>query len=222
MSPPASPGVAFFDLDKTLLSKNSGGLWVRSELRQGFISPVQAARAGLWLLGYHMGYAQIEGVIRDAISTLKGTPEHVIRARTQAFYTREVASLYRPGARPAVERHRALGHRLVLLTTSSNYLSAPVVDALGLDAALCNRFVVGEDGRFTGEPVEPLCFGEGKLKHARAYADAVGVPLSACAFYTDSVADLPVLEAVGMPVAVHPDPRLARLAATRRWAVERW
>jgi len=215
-------GVAFFDLDKTLLSKNSGGLWVRSELRQGYVSPVQAARAGLWLLGYHMGYAQIEGVIRDAISTLKGTPEHAISARTQAFYTREVASLYRPGARPAVERHRALGHRLVLLTTSSNYLSAPVVDALDLDAALCNRFVVGEDGRFTGEPVEPLCFGEGKLKYARAYADAVGVPLSACTFYTDSVADLPVLEAVGMPVAVHPDPRLARIAATRRWAVENW
>ena len=52
-SPPT--GVAFFDLDKTLLSKNSGGLWVRSELRQGFITPSQAVRAGLLLLGYHLG-----------------------------------------------------------------------------------------------------------------------------------------------------------------------
>jgi hypothetical protein len=219
-SPPT--GVAFYDLDKTLLSKNSGGLWVRSELRQGYITPTQAARAGLWLLGYHLGYARIEGVIRDAIGTLRDTPEAEIRARTLAFYEREVAALYRPGARPAVERHRALGHRLVLLTTSSNYLSEPVVDALGLDAALCNRFVVGKDGRFSGEPIEPLCFGEGKLAHARVYADAVGVPLSACTFYTDSIADLPVLEAVGVPVAVHPDPRLARIAAARRWAVERW
>jgi HAD superfamily hydrolase (TIGR01490 family) len=219
-APPS--GIAFFDLDKTLLSKNSGSLWIRSELKQGFITPRQAAKAGLWLLGYHLGYVRIQGVIRDAISTLKDTQESVLAARTQAFYEREVRDLFRPGARRAVEHHRALGHRLVLLTTSSNYLSEPVLRDLRLDHALCNRFEVRADGTFTGEPREPLCYGEGKLVLARTYADAHDVPLSACTFYTDSMSDLPVLEAVGTPVAVHPDPRLTRHARGRGWRIEDW
>ncbi len=214
------PVIAFFDLDRTLLACNSGSLWVRAELREGFIGKRQAFEAMTWLARYHLGFADLEAAVRRAISSIAGTPEQALRERTLRFYHREVRPLYRPRAREALRRHRDAGERLVLLTSASNYLAEPVADDLGLDGICCTRFEVLPDGRFTGRPLEPLCFGPGKVRVAREWAG--DVRLVDCAFYTDSIADVAMLEVVGRPVVVHPDPRLRRLARARRWPVEAW
>lgn len=214
--------IAFFDLDRTLLDLNSGGAWIRYERAHGNLSLADVARASGWLLRYHLGFADLDAALRLAIGRLAGQTEASLTARTLDFYDRHIAHRVRPGAREALARHRAAGDRLALLTTSSIYLSRPVGVDLGLDDLLCNRFGVDQAGRFTGQPIEPMCFGHGKLEHARALAEAHGVELSACSFYTDSIADLPVLEAVGQPVVVHPDPRLRRIAQARGWRQEDW
>jgi phosphoserine phosphatase len=67
-----------------------------------------------------------------------------------------------------------------------------------------------------------LCFGKGKVEHARVVADKLGISLADCSFYTDSASDLPMLEAVGRPVVVDPDPRLRRIAARRGWPIQSW
>lgn len=213
--------IAFFDLDLTLLSVNAGKLWVRHEYRRGRITRLQAARAGVWIAAYHLGYGKMESLLIDAIGTLNGQTEAELRDDSVAFYHAEVAPFFRPGARAAVEAHRVAGDTLALLTSSSPYLCAPVQAELGITEALCNRFEL-RGGRFTGKPELPLCFGPGKLTYARRLAEREGVSLKDCAFYTDSWSDLPVLEAVGRPVAVHPDPRLARIAKERDWEIARW
>lgn len=214
--------IAFFDLDLTILSTNSGTLWVKKELREGHISRWQALRAAGWILRYQLGFGRLEQALEVAIASLKGKDEATMRQRTHGFWQEEVAHLIRPGAREALERHRAAGDEAVLLTSSSNYLSEKAAEVLELDAYLCNRFEVDDGGLFTGRPQGPLCYGDGKLHHARAYADARGVPLARCAFYTDSSSDLPVMAAVGRPVAVNPDPRLRREAARRGWEIVDW
>ncbi len=215
-------GIAFFDFDKTLIRRNSGGLWLMEEFRRGGIGWFDFARAGIWLMRYSAGFVDLEAGIRMAIRSLEGTREDDMRARVDAFYDTQVKSLYRPGAAAALTRHREAGDQLVLLTSASNYLSEHVQRELALDAYLANRFSVGTDGVFTGEPDGELCYGNGKLVLASAYAETHDVGLDQCAFYTDSMADLPVLEAVGRPVVVHPDPRLRRLAQSRNWSVEDW
>ena len=130
--------------------------------------------------------------------------------------------LYRTGARPALERHRTRGDRVVLLTASSIYLSELVQEDLELDDVLCNRFEIDAEGLHTGEAVGALCFGAGKLPYAEAYARSRGVELDDCYFYTDSYSDLPVLERIGHPVVVNPDPRLRTEAERRRWPIESW
>lgn len=214
--------IAFFDLDRTVLSINSGSAWVRFERREGRLGLGDLARATGWLLRYHLGSAKLDGVLRLAISRLEGDAEADLTARTERFWRDHVQQTVRPDARAALERHRALGHRLALLTTASIYLARPVGEALGLNALLCNRFQVDEAGRFTGAPVEPLCFAEGKVTYARREAEAHGVDLADCWFYTDSASDLAMLEAVGHPVVVCPDPKLKRLARQRGWPVEQW
>jgi len=170
---------------------------------------------------YELGFARIETAIRSAAATLEGQQESVIRKRTQDFWQEDVAHLIRPGARAAIEAHQAAGEPAVLLTSSSNYLGQMAVDALGMDGMLCNRFVVA-DGVYTGALVEPLCYGPGKVDHAQNFAAERGVELEACAFYTDSWSDLPVLDVVGRPVPVHPDPRLRREAIRRGWDIADW
>ncbi len=213
--------IAFFDLDLTLLRVNAGKLWVRSEYRRGRITRLQAARAGVWIAAYHLGYDKMESVLLDAIATLAGQTEEQLRADSYAFFLREVAHQVRPGARPVIEEHRAAGDSIALLTSSSLYLCEPVQQALAIPHALCNRFEL-RDGRFTGKPELPLCFGAGKLTYARRLAERLGADLKDCSFYTDSWSDLPVLDAVGRPVAVHPDPRLARVAKERGWQTAAW
>lgn len=214
-------GIAFFDLDLTLLSVNAGKLWVRHEYRRGRLSRGDAARAGVWIAAYHLGYGRMERILTAAIGTLAGQTEAELRADSLAFFEAEVAAHVRPGAHAAVAAHVAAGDALALLTSSSPYLCEPIQQALGITHVLCNRFEM-VDGRFTGKPELPLCFGAGKLVHARRLAEQLGHRLEDCTFYTDSWSDLPVLEAVGRPVAVHPDPRLARVARARGWEIARW
>lgn len=213
--------IAFFDLDRTLISVNSGQLWVRRELRLGHVTRWQATRAAAWIAGYHLGYSRIERVLEDAIATLAGVAEDEIAARTTRFYQEEVAGTARAGARRVLEEHRGRGDRL-----------GPA--HLGLDVLERARLRGAGPGR---RPLQPLpgrvgtvhrqAGGRAVLRpgQARARARLRGVPgesLADAAFYTDSYSDRAVMEAVGRPVAVHPDQRLRRLAAERGWPVVAW
>jgi len=213
--------VAFFDLDRTILAVNSASLWIRRELRQGHISRAFALKGAWWVTLYQLGFANMDTVLARAMSTVRGLEEREIDARTVRFYDEEVRHQVRRGARDALARHKARGDKLVLLTSSSAYLSRPFVRDLALDDFLCSRFEV-EGGHFTGAPDGPLCFGAGKVAHARAFVDKHGESLADATFYTDSASDLPMLEAVGAPVVVHPDVRLARIARARGWPVVDW
>ena len=214
--------LAFFDLDRTLLSVNSGGLWVRREVALGYLSKRQALRAMSWLARYHFGFASAEALVAEAVSHLKGTDAAALEDRTRAFFEQEVRHTYRPGALQALEQHRREGRRLVMLTSSSNYLAQLVGEELGFDAVLCNTLEVDASGLHTGQVVGGVCFGPGKLPHAEAEAARAGVPLREAAFYTDSYSDLTVLQAVAEPVAVNPDPRLRRHAQRNGWPVVDW
>ena len=70
--------------------------------------------------------------------------------------------------------------------------------------------------------IEPLCFGVGKVMHARQWATEQSIDLKDCSFYTDSYSDLPMMEVVGKPVAVHPDPRLRHESRQRTWPIVDW
>ena len=214
--------VAFFDLDRTLLSKNSGSLWVKQEFRAGRLSIRYAVKAAIWLTRYHMGQANIETALDQAVIQLKDQPEKNLETRSQQFYEEKVKHLYRPGALEAIEKHRSAGDTLVLLTTSSVYMSRSASDSLHFDDYLCNQFEVNTEGLFTGKLLRPVCYGEGKLKHAIRYLEGKKTTLKDCYFYTDSVSDLPVLEAVGNPRVVAPDRKLRIIARERDWPILEW
>ena len=212
---------AFFDLDRTILSVNSARLWISRERADGRVSRLKLLEGLGWLLGYSLGAVQMETALRRAVRTIEGMAEAEMAQRVKAWFDAEVVQTIVPQAVDAIEFHRRQGHRLVLLTSSSPYVSNVVVERLRLEHALSSQFEVRE-GRFTGEPVLPFCFGEGKVVLARAWAEQAGVSLAQSYFYTDSHTDLPMLRAVGYPRVINPDPRLRLEARRQGWPIEDW
>lgn len=215
-------GIAFFDLDRTLLSINSGTAWVLRELRAGRLTPWQVSRALYYLALYRLGRARLEDAIVVAVATLEGTSVDEVRQNVESFYEQYVKNAYRPGGLRALAEHKQQGDATALLSSTSMYLADAVARELELDAAFCNRFEVDGSGAHTGRSQGPVCFGSGKLEYAEAFAQSRGVSLEACVFYTDSFSDLPVLEKVGRPVVVNPDGRLRREALRRKWELVDW
>jgi HAD superfamily hydrolase (TIGR01490 family) len=185
------------------------------------ISLWQLGDGMLMLLAYRLGIVDIESSMRRALAIYRGEREEALADWTREWYEAEVRQWVTSGARSALEEHRRVGHRRVLLTSSSPYMAGAVGEELGLDGWISSRYEV-DNGLLTGEPVSPICYGSGKVSLAERWARQHGVDLSRSYFYTDSYTDLPMLLRVGRPRVVNPDLRL-RLAARRRgWTVLTW
>lgn len=202
---------AFFDLDETLIGVNSGNLWVKYMWESGQLGALDLVRSVGWMLRYKLALIDMQNVVENLTQRLEGMDEAEMAEDVRAWFHRDVKQHFIPEMLERVEEHRRDGDRLVLLTASSPYVSRPVVEHVELDDYLCTRFQV-EDGVFTGALQGPMCYGQGKLELAKQWAEAHDVALERSYFYTDSYTDLPMLERVGHPVAVNPDPRLARHA----------
>ena len=113
--------------------------------------------------------------------------------------------------------HKLCGRDVVVVSASGEEIVGPIAKALGATHAMATRMVV-EDGKYTGE-VAYYCFGEGKVEAIRELAAREGYALEHCYAYSDSITDLPMLEAVGHPTVVNPDRGLRKEAAARGWPV---
>ncbi len=219
--PGGGRAAAFFDLDKTLISANSGRLWMLRERREGRIGLRHLAMGALYVTLYHFGRVDMERAMTEALATIRGETEDEVRTRTERWWAEDVAPWVAPLAQEAVERHRAEGHRLVLLTSSSPYATACAMETFALDDGISSVYEL-EDGRFTGRFVAPLCYGEGKVTRAEAFAREHDIDLDASYFYSDSSTDLPMLRRVRNPRIVNPDPGLRRVARREGWPIHLW
>jgi len=213
---------AFFDLDRTLLDMNSSTLWAKHELLKRSISLKQFGRVLLWNALYHLSLIDIETAYKEALAHYRGRLYDDLEQETHQWFARDVAHRLRPGARPALREHREQGHTLVLLTSASAFAARAARDTWQLDDFLSNDFPTDEGGRLDGSFISPLCYGEGKVQRARAWAAKHEVDLQRSYFYSDSYSDAPMLRVVGHPRVISPDPRLSREARQRGWPILQW
>ena len=119
-----------------------------------------------------------------------------------------------------VREHKRLGHRTVLITGALGFVVEPLRPLF--DEIIAAEMAVKPDGTYTGELTDVPPTGESRAQLLADYCDAEGLQLAESIAYADSSSDLPMLEAVGFPVAVNPETRLAALARKRGWLVEQW
>lgn len=220
----ARRAAAFFDVDGTLAATNivHPYLYLRRRLLPGW-------RYGAYLAGFILRAPYLyclDRIDRSAFNRAfyrqyRGLDAEESRALAEACAAEVYLPALYPAARRAVEEHRARGEPVILVSGTLDFLLEPVVRMLGATAVLGAR--LGTSGRrFTGELQGPPVAGAEKRRLIQEQAAKRGLDL-ACSFaYGDSVADLPMLEAVGRPVAVNPSAGLRRIAQARRWEVRSW
>lgn len=225
--PPASVSgtmvCAYFDIDGTLISGSTLALYLGWLRELGLMRRGDGLRVLGYELLYRLGLLRIEqayGWLGRRTSGL-GT-EELTREGERWCEETLVAQLF-PAALRCIEEHRRQGHRVALLTASVSFISIPLARKLGIpkEDVLCTWFEQ-EQGRLSGRVREPICYGTGKVHHAREHARAQGCDLSRSFFYSDSVSDLPMLEEVGHPRVVNPDRLLRAQARWRGWEVLRF
>jgi len=212
---------AFFDVDRTLVACNTGRLFLKDLRRRGEISFLRALRALGWMAKYHLSLIDLQQVAASIVSQMQGWSEREFAERCRRWVEDDVLPLLLPSALRKIEKHRAEGHVLAILSSSPIYVTRPIAETLGIEEVLSTQFQV-DGGQFTGRLLGPACVGTGKVHWAEDMVARRQLDLGGSWFYTDSFTDMPMLERVGHRVVVNPDPRLRLMARRRGWPVEDW
>ncbi|MDQ3538165.1 MAG: HAD-IB family hydrolase [Actinomycetota bacterium] len=210
---------AFFDLDKTVLAKSSTLAFGRPLYREGLISPAVVARSVygqlvLRLLGASAG--RMERARVSLLELTRGWDAERVQRLVRETLQETIDPLVYSEALDLFDVHRRAGRDLYLVSWSGIEIVKPLAEYLGVAHVLASRPGIDADGRYDGT-LDFYCYGEGKAKAIRAEAAARGIDLQASYAYSDSITDLPMLEAVGHPVVVNPDRRLRRIGRQRGW-----
>jgi putative phosphoserine phosphatase/1-acylglycerol-3-phosphate O-acyltransferase len=218
--PGQRPVIAFFDFDRTLIAGYSILAIARETAEQGARRGKlrEAAKVVQDILKHRVysSGANYHRLVRRTSKALTGVSESALRDIGEQAYKKHLAKALFREAITLVEAHRAAGHKLAIVSSASRYQIEPVARVLGIEDICCTRLEV-VDGRFTGQVIVPLCYGEGKVLAAQRSARAHKASLKQCWFYSDSSADLPLLRKVGHPVAVNPSDRLGTHARNQQW-----
>jgi HAD superfamily hydrolase (TIGR01490 family) len=169
-----------------------------------------------------LGILNLDKILPRLLAEAAGDDEKEMRLFCDRWFAEDLVSHITERGRRRVSEHQELGHLVAIVSGSTQYSVAPVAAHLGMASQYVCTHLESKDGVLTGQIIEPVCYGPGKIVWAERLAAEHDVDLGASYFYTDSVSDLPLLERVGHPVAVNPDPRLRRLALKRSWPIEKF
>lgn len=214
-------GIAFFDVDDTLLRGSSGVMLARLMLvdRGERVEPSYAIAMIKAYLQSKAGTIEYNDLLERGNEKIVGRSlaemEHIAQ---ECFDKYMIRSIYRGGVRE-VRMHQRRNIRVVLLTASLQPLIDPLAEFLGVDEAIATKLIF-KDGVATGGVMKPYCYEDGKRVIALEYAERFNIPLKNCWFYSDSSSDLPLMEVVGNPVPTNPDPVLRRIGFRKNWKMK--
>lgn len=215
MSTPA----AFFDLDKTVIATSSALAYGRQFFKNGLITASQAlalsyAQTAFLLQGWSGG--QMDSTRDKLLEMVAGWDVAKVAEIAQTTLHEVVTPAIYEEARELIAWHKRQGHDVVIVSASVRDLVAPIATELGVDRILTSELEV-RDGKYTGKL---LTYNKGVTKITRV--TEMGYDLGQSYAYSDSETDIPLLAAVGHPVAVNPDKNLAQWAADNGVPIRRF
>ncbi len=209
---------AFFDLDKTVIAKSSALAFGRPFYRDGLITRRDVVKAAYAQLTFKLGGADDAQIarIRDHLAQLcKGWSVDQVHQIVNETLNEIINPYVYAEAAALIAEHQRAGRDVVLVSASGEEMVRPIGESLGISDIIATRMAVA-DGKYSGE-VEFYAAGPNKLAAVRELAAARGYDLDASYAYSDSVSDIPLLDAVGHPTAVNADRGLRKFAIERQW-----
>jgi fatty acyl-CoA reductase len=215
--------VAAFDLENTLIASNVVESY--SFLATRRLNGPERARYVLRTLAEAPALLKLDkrdrtDFLRHFYRRYEHAPVAQIEEDARQMMTQLILTKSFPAGLRRVREHREAGHRTVLITGALSFNVAGLKPLF--DEIIAAEMSVRPDGTYSGEMSTVPPTGEARAQILADYCDAEGLRLEECVAYADSSSDLPLFEAVGFPVAVNPETRLAAIARKRGWLVEQW
>jgi HAD superfamily hydrolase (TIGR01490 family) len=220
---PEERGAAFFDLDRTLMAGSSAYQFGRAAFKAGLINRRRLAADTWENIRFRMRGSTDQGMdaIKDRIfALLEGVSVRDMQRLAPDVLAGVLPRLY-PKMLAIAYGHQDAGRPVFVCTAASQEMAQLMATVLTLDGAVGTVFEA-RDGMYTGRGGGPFNYREGKAQAIRELAEREGIDLAASWAYSDSESDLPMLRAVGHPVAVNPDTALAKIAREEGWEILRF
>ncbi|RML62748.1 putative phosphoserine phosphatase [Pseudomonas syringae pv. pisi] len=211
--------LALFDLDNTLLGGDSDHAWGDYLCRRGILdAATYKTRNDEFYQDYLAGTLNMTDYLNFILEILGNTDMAQLEQWHREFMRDCIEPMMLPKALELIAKHREAGDKLVVITATNRFVTAPIVAQLGIDTLLATECEMA-DGRYTGRTTGVPCFREGKVTRLNQWLQDNAFSLEDSYFYSDSMNDLPLLEQVANPVAVDPDDKLRAEAERRGWPV---
>jgi HAD superfamily hydrolase (TIGR01490 family) len=216
-------GAAFFDLDRTLMAGSSAYHFGRASYKAGRLSRRQLARDGLEQLRFRVRGstdAAVHALMDRIMEGIKDRPVSDLARLVPDTLAGILPRIY-PQMIEVVREHQDAGRPCYIVSAASQEMVQVLAGVLAMEGGIGTPSEV-RDGVYTGNLAGPFAYGEGKAQALQEFAAAESFDLAESWAYSDSASDLPMLEAVGHPVAVNPDAALLARARTEGWEILRF
>jgi len=211
--------LALFDLDNTLLAGDSDHLWGDFICQRGLVDAAEyQARNDAFYADYCAGKLDVVAYQNFSQAILGRTEPAQLDAWHRDFMREVIEPIILAKGEALLEEHRRAGDKLVIITATNRFVTAPIARRLGVDTLIATECGMAA-GRYTGQITGIPCYQEGKVVRLKQWLEETGLDLEDSYFYSDSRNDLPLLETVAHPVAVDPDEVLRATATERGWPV---
>jgi HAD superfamily hydrolase (TIGR01490 family) len=210
----------FFDLDKTVIAKSSTLAFSRPFFQEGLINRRAVLKSAYAQFVFMLAGAdadQMDRMRAHITSLCAGWDVEQVRSIVDETLHDIVDPLVYKEATQLISEHKEQGHDVVVVSASGEEIVAPIAEMIRATDSVATRMNVVE-GRYTGD-IDFYCYGINKALAVQEIAERRGYDLAQCHGYSDSITDLPLLEAVGHPTVVNPDRALRKIAAQRGWPV---
>lgn len=209
--------LAIFDLDNTLLAGDSDYLWGQYLVERGIVEAASYEAANQRFYDqYKAGELDIRAFLRFSLQPLRDNNPQELKGWRADFIRDKVRPIIAPLTAELLQRHRARGDTLLIITATNRFVTEPIAAELGIENLLATDPEI-VDGVYTGEVAGIPCFQDGKVERLKMWLDAQQTQFDQQWFYSDSHNDLPLLERVDIPVAVDADPQLSQAAERNNW-----
>lgn len=217
--------LCLFDLDHTLLPLDSDHEFGEFIIRQGLVDGADYRRRNdAFYQQYREGTLVLDEYIAFSTSVWRQMSASEQQALQQAYMGEVILPALKPQAVELVERHRAQGDLLAIVTATNEFVTRPIADAFGVEDLIAVKLQRDEQGRVSGRIDGVPSFREGKITRVEQWLSDQGRHLGQfdrVSFYSDSPNDLPLLERATDPVATNPSPELEAVAQSRGWRILR-
>jgi HAD superfamily hydrolase (TIGR01490 family) len=211
--------LALFDIDNTLLNGDSDHAWGIFLAEKGIVDGVEhRAKQEFFYREYLAGRLEIDKFLKFQLAPLRDNEMTELLAWRREFMRKKILPIIGESARTLVDYHRNRDHQIILITATNSFVTEPIAQEFGADLLIATEPEQNEEG-FTGAVDGPPCFKEGKVSKLNAWLATSSETLTGSWFYSDSRNDIPLLEAVDNPVAVHPDEALEKTALEKGWPI---